>query len=212
MTDTADRKYLHARSGEIRWKQAGADSPLGEAFDGVWHRQLIDEDPAIWEIRLEPGRELPPHAFDSQTIQWFLWGAVTIAGEWSCGPEDVRWAPPGASSGKWVAGEMGARFYLMVLGGSPSATIHWDPGSAPAGESGGWTQVRLGEIPWVVNGSDGHVAPPGLRRNLCTSDPYLALIACDPRCECEIREAQPPGRDHLHHAAGRNGDSGRRPL
>ncbi len=80
---------------------------------------------------------------------------------------------------------MGARFYLAAIGGQPSATIHWDPGSAPAGEAGQWAQARLSETPWVANGADEHVAPPGLRRDVCTSDPYLALVACDPHCVIE---------------------------
>ena len=174
--------YIQARSAEIGWRRAAGDSALGEAFEGVWHRQLIDADPGVWEIRLEPERELPPHAFDVQTVQWFTSGSVTIAGERPCGAEDVRWGPSGAASGKWKAGAMGARFYLFAIGGQPLATIHWDPGSAPGGETDMWAQARLSEIPWVTNGKDERVAPPGLRRNLCATDPYLALVACDPRC------------------------------
>jgi hypothetical protein len=182
--------YIQARSAEIGWQRAGGDSALGEAFEGVWHRRLIDADPGVWEIRLEPERELPPHAFDSQTVQWFTSGSVTIAGERPCGNEDVRWGPPGAASGKWKAGSMGARFYLIAIGGEPSATIHWDPGSAPGGETGVWAQARLSEIAWVANAADEHVAPPGLRRDVCASDPYMALVACDPHCVIE-RHAHP---------------------
>jgi len=176
---------IHGRSSEATWHRAGAGSPLGEPFDGVWHRQLIDADPGIWEVRLEPGRELPPHAFDCQIVQWFTFGGASIVGERPCGNEDVRWGPAGAASGKWKAGTLGARFYLMAIGGKPSATIHWDPGSAPAGEAGQWAQARLSEIEWAVNGVDEHVAPPGLRRDVCTTDPYLALVACDPHCTIE---------------------------
>jgi chorismate mutase-like protein len=110
-------KYIHARSAEVGWERAGGDSPLGEAFKDVWHRHLIDADPGVWEIRFEPDRELPPHAFDCQTVQWFTSGSVTIAGERPCGSEDVRWGSPGQASGKWKAGSMGARFYLAAIGG-----------------------------------------------------------------------------------------------
>ena len=180
-----DSNFIHGRSSEAAWHRAEAGSPLGEPFEGVWNRHLIDADPSIWEVRLEPERELPPHAFDCQIVQWFTHGGATIAGERPCGDEDIRFAPAGAVSGKWKAGPLGARFYLMAIGGRPSPTIHWDPGSAPAGDSGQWSQARLSEIPWVVNGMDEHVAPPGLRRDVCTTNPYLALVACDPHCTIE---------------------------
>ena len=40
--------FIHGRSAEAPWQRAEAGTELGEPFEGVWHRHLIDADPGVW--------------------------------------------------------------------------------------------------------------------------------------------------------------------
>ena len=84
-------QYIHARPYVSDWIFANTNHALGNAFHSVSCRQLIDAEPSVWEIQLHGGQELPAHVFQSQTVQYFTAGSVSIGGERDCTEGDVRW-------------------------------------------------------------------------------------------------------------------------